>query len=68
MAAVGGAESPISTGSARAVRQGPSRDSGAVVVGLYWLHPTEVFARAYELHRLSTGRASSMTTAWTWMR
>lgn len=29
----------------------------------YWSTPTEVFARAYELHLLSTGRASSMTSA-----
>ena len=29
----------------------------------YWSAPTEVFARAYELHLLSTGRASSMTSA-----
>lgn len=29
----------------------------------YYSTPTEVFARAYELHLLSTGRASSMTSA-----
>lgn len=29
----------------------------------YLSTPTEVFARAYELHLLDTGRASSMTSA-----